>query len=179
MRKAISLGSVPALLFGLAVANIAEAGPPPVQKECRPLVTRLATPGKISLTGAKGFLLTKSATVKGTLVSDETVCPDGATREMEVDLAVINSANQLIFSDTIDMGRSGVLLYTEGSNTATKFFVPFDSSACNGVPAPGSGVTTEGTLTYVATPRITEAGPDQGNIGTETKVIPVFCKAAR
>jgi hypothetical protein len=108
VKKAIALGSIPALLIGIAVGNNAQAGPPPTPKPCKPLVTRLATPGKISLSGAKGFLLTKSATVKGTLVSDETTCPDGATREMEVDLAVTNSANATIFAGTINMGRRGV-----------------------------------------------------------------------
>jgi hypothetical protein len=151
-------------------------------EDCDPVVTRLATPGKLTLSGAKGFLLTKSATVKGSLV-DGTVatCPEDSTRGGEVNLVV----NQLdlsteIFNGTITTDSKGnPLVFEEGGTWVAKFAVDFSSTACNGVPVAGSGVNTVGTIEYVATPVITEPGSDFGDSATETKQITVTCKPAK
>jgi hypothetical protein len=85
-----------------------------------------------------------------------------------------------IFDQIINTTSKGApLVFEEGSTFVAKFAVAFDVSACNGEPVAGSGVNTVGTIEYVATPQITEAGPDFGDTDTETKQITVTCKPAR
>ncbi|UCE86517.1 MAG: hypothetical protein JSU66_01910 [Deltaproteobacteria bacterium] len=181
MRGLHALACGFAALAVAGLAAVANAGPAPQNKECTPIVTRLATPGKVTLSGPKGFLLTKSATTKGTIVDADVACPDGATREGEVRLVVRQlDLGTVIFDQVINTDRGGnQLLFEQGSTFAVKHFVDFNSSACNGVPVAGSGVPTVGTLEYETIPTITEAGVDQGNTTSATKQIPVTCKPAK
>jgi hypothetical protein len=162
-----------------AAASIAETSP---ADDCHPVVTRLATPDKLTLSGSKGFLVTKSATVKGTLVGGLVgTCPADSTRGGKVRLIVNNvSLGTEIFNQVIDTDRRGnPLAFEEGSTFAAKFAVDFSVSACNGEPVAGSGVDTVGIFDDAATPEITEPDPDFGDMGMETTQTTVTCKPAR
>ncbi len=167
------LASTLGLCGVLSLALAAHAGPPP--SGCDPVITRLATPGKLTLSGPKGFLLTKSATVKGR-IEETATCPADAVRNGQVDLVVRNvSLSTVIHTATIDTSRRGAFVWEEGSTSVAKFAVPFDSSACNGVPVAGSGVPTVGEIEYQAT----AVNTDDSTTGTASKTIPVTCKPAK
>ena len=158
----------------LGLALVAHAGPTG-GGICDPVITRLAVPGKLTLSGPKGFLLTKSATVKGR-IEQTTTCPADAVRNGQVDLVVRNvSLNTVIHTATIDTSRGGPFVWEEGSTSVAKFAVPFDSNACNGVPAAGSGIPTVGEIEYQAT----AVNTDDNTTGTATVTIPVTCKPAK
>ena len=174
MRKTIAFYSLLALLLGVGLAGI--AGGQVVSDDCDPVVTRLPTPRKLTLTGAKGFLLTKSATVKGR-INETTTCPADAVRNGRVDLVVRNvSLSTVIHTATINTtSKGGPFVWEEGSTSVAKFAVPFTSTACNGVPVAGSGVSTVGEIRYEAT----AVNTDDSTTGTATKTIPVTCKPAK
>jgi hypothetical protein len=187
MRPGIAYHAPLSLVLGLgllaslahAAASIAETLP---DDDCHPVVTRLATPDKLTLSGSKGFLLTKPATVKGTLVVGLVgTCPANSTRGGQVRLIVNNvSSGTEIFNQVIDTDRRGnPLVFEDGSAFEARFAVDFSVSACNGEPVAGSGVDTVGTIEYVATPEISEPGPDFGDGTRETTQITVTCKPAR
>ncbi len=168
------LASTLGLCGMLSLALAAHAGPTG-GGVCDPVITRLATPGKLTLSGPKGFLLTKSATVKGR-INETATCPADAVRNGRVDLVVRNvSLSTVIHTATIDSGRRGPFVWEEGSTSVAKFAVPFTSTACNGVPVAGSGVPTVGEIRYEAT----AVNTDDSTTGTATKTIPVTCKPAK
>ncbi len=154
---------------------------PSTGKICSPDITSFATPKSLSLSGSKGFDLTKAVTSKGRLVDGDFNCPANSRRLGEVQLIVRNlSLGTVVFDQTIDTGRKGdPLEFEAASSFSVKHFVGFDASACNGVPVAGSRTSTEGILQVQAIARVTEAGVDQGGQDTASSLVPVTCKAAR
>lgn len=154
------------------------------EEDCAISISRVEIPGTVRLKNTssddgKASIKEKSVKVIATLGSASgRSCPVGTTRDAEVRLLVrAGESNSDLFQGTISTNENGSpLQLTSGENTKVKFLVEFDPADCNG-PFDKKGRNQRGTLSYTATAKLTQAGPNLGDIAETTVSGKLMCKS--